>query len=229
MGYILLAGGAEFSGRMQIPDRRAIDLAGGAETRVSIIPAAAAPDNNHRRAGNNGTLWFQKLGVSDVRVLPLIDRASADEPDVVADIRRSSLIYLLGGFARQLEKSLAGSRGWKGILEAYQRGAVVAGSSAGAMVLCGHYYIPSVGKVFKGLDLLPGTCFLPHHDTFGQTWAPELKSLMPALLLIGVDEKTAILNDGRRGSWTVYGKGAATIYRTSGLEIYQNGEAFQLS
>ncbi len=213
---------------MEIPDRRAIALAGGAEARVRIVPAAAAPDNNHQRAGHNGAQWFRNLGVSDVKVLPLIDRASADAPDVLAAILRSGLIYLLGGFPRHLEESLTGSLGWKAMLEAYQRGAVIAGSSAGAMVLCDHYYRPSARKVVRGLNLLPGTCFLPHHDTFGQSWASRLTALMPAIVLIGVDEETAILNDGPRGTWTVYGKGATTIYRPSGLQIYRGGETFRL-
>ena len=54
MGYLLLAGGAEFGGRMAVPDRKALVLAGGSEAPVLIIPTAAAPDNNHRRAGENG-------------------------------------------------------------------------------------------------------------------------------------------------------------------------------
>ncbi len=46
-GYILLEGGAEFGGYMAEPDLRAIQLAGGLEAVVSIIPTAAAPDHNH--------------------------------------------------------------------------------------------------------------------------------------------------------------------------------------
>ena len=53
-GYLLLEGGAEFGGRMSEPDRRAIELAGGPGAPISIIPTAAAPDNNHQRAGRNG-------------------------------------------------------------------------------------------------------------------------------------------------------------------------------
>jgi hypothetical protein len=73
MGHILLAGGAEFSGRMAKPDRRAIELAGGSGASVSIIPAAAAPDNNHQRAGRKGVNWFNNLGAVNVTALPLID------------------------------------------------------------------------------------------------------------------------------------------------------------
>ncbi len=50
-GYILLEGGAEFGGRMAQPDLRAIELAGGIEVPVCILPTAAVPDNNHHRAG----------------------------------------------------------------------------------------------------------------------------------------------------------------------------------
>jgi cyanophycinase len=174
MGYILLAGGAEFGGRMAKPDRRAIELAGGFRARVSIIPAAAAPDNNHQHAGQNGVDWFKNRGAVNVSALPLIDRASADDPAVVDALRQSKLIYMLGGFSRHLAQSLAGSDSWQAMLAAHQSGAVIAGSSAGAMILCDHYYDPYEKNIFSGLGLIPGACILPHHDTFGKSWAPEL-------------------------------------------------------
>ena len=96
-GHILLAGGAEFGGRMAEPDLRAIELAGGVDARISIIPTAAAPDHNHERAGRNGVRWFESLGARNVSALPLIDRASADSPAIAAALQESRLIYLLGG------------------------------------------------------------------------------------------------------------------------------------
>ena len=63
MGYLLLEGGAEFGGRMREPDLRAIELAGGFDAPLRIIPAAAAPDHNHNNAGGNGVRWFRNLGV----------------------------------------------------------------------------------------------------------------------------------------------------------------------
>ena len=77
MGIILLAGGSEFKGQMAIPDRVAIEEAGGFDSLISIIPAAAAPDNNHQRAGQNGKKWFVGLGATNVTVVPLIDRKSS--------------------------------------------------------------------------------------------------------------------------------------------------------
>ena len=228
MGYILLEGGAEFGGMMAEPDRRAIALAGGPDARISIIPAAAAPDNNHRRSGQNGVRWFQHLGATDVTALTLIDRSSANNPDIAEALRKSRLIYLLGGFTHHLGQTLSGSTGWQAVLTAYETGSVIAGSSAGAMVLCEHYYHHRAGEVKKGLNLIGGACVLSHHNTFGESWAPELRRILPEAILIGIDEETGMLNDGPRNRWQVYGKGAVTLYRGNQTVCYSPGEAFSL-
>ncbi len=228
MGYILLAGGAEFGGRMAKPDRRAIELAGGFAASVSIIPAAAAPDNNHQRAGQNGVDWFKNLGAANVSALPLIDRASADDPAVVDALRQSKLIYLLGGFPRHLAQSLTGSNSWQAILAAHQSGAVIAGSSAGAMILCDHYYDPEEKNILSGLGLIPGACILPHHDTFGKSRAPQLAQRLANIILIGIDEQTGMLNDGPTGCWQVYGAGGITLYRNDRIMHLNSEKPFDL-
>ncbi len=228
MGYILLAGGAEFNGHMAAPDRRAIELAGGVGTSIRIIPAAAAPDNNHQSAGQNGVSWFKSLGGVNVGALPLIDRKSADDPAVVEALLRARLIYLLGGSPRHLAQSLAGSDSWPAILHAHRFGAVLAGSSAGAMVLCDHYYDPYEKKIFSGLGLIPGACVLPHHNSFGKSWAPELAQRLAAVVLIGIDEQTGMLNDGPNGLWRAYGAGGVTLYRNDRQTQIASGRHFDL-
>jgi cyanophycinase len=227
-GYILLEGGAEFGGRMAEPDRRAMTLAGGLSARISVIPAAAAPDNNHQRAGRNAERWFGSLGAKQVEVLPLIDRASADRPAIADALRDSRLIYLLGGFTHYLGQTLSDSASWQAVQSAYRAGAVVGGSSAGAMVLCQHYYDPDAGRVVEGLNLVPSACVLPHHNAFGQGWASRLATLLPADVLIGIDEHTGMLDDGAEGRWNVYGQGAVTLYREGRATVYRPGESFSL-
>ena len=228
MGYILLAGGAEFSGDMAKADLRAIELAGGFGAKVSVIPAAAAPDNNHQRAGQNGVDWFKKLGAVNVSALPLIDRTSADEPAVVDRLRQDKLIYLLGGFPRHLAQSLAGSDGWQAMLTAHQSGAVIAGSSAGAMILCDHYYDPYEKNIFSGLGMIPDACILPHHDTFGKSWVPKLARRLAGVTLIGIDEQTGMLNDGPAGCWQVYGAGGVTLYQKDRKTYFDSGGSFEI-
>jgi len=210
-GALLLAGGAEFGGRMAEPDLRAIELAGGFDAPICIIPAAAAPDHHHDRAGANGLRWFRGLGASDVAVAEVIDRASAADPAIVASLNRARLIYLLGGFPHHLDETLADSPAWKAALRAHADGAVIAGSSAGAMVLCEHYYDPYEKELFSGLNLIPRSCVLPHHNNFGRGWAASLSERLPDSILIGIDEQTAMISDG--STWRVYGVGAVTIYR----------------
>ena len=226
MGYLLLEGGAEFGGRMRDPDRKAIDLAGGIGAPIRIIPTAAAPDNNHQRAGNNGIRWFQSLGAKDVGSLPLIDKASANDDGIAKSLRQAKLIYLLGGFTGYLGETLKGSTAWQAALEAYASGAVIAGSSAGAMVICEFYYDPSRGQVIEGLNLIPNALVLPHHNTFGKSWASRLLELTQ-VTLVGIDEKTGMIDD-TPGSWTVYGAGSVTLYRNKEVEIYEAGKSFSV-
>jgi len=225
MGYLLVAGGAEFGGRMSEPDLRAIELAGGLDAPICIIPTAAAPDHNHKRAGNNGVRWFRSLGTRNVFAADVIDSLSADDSSLAASIRASRLIYLLGGFPRHLGETLANSVCWRAALDAYEQGAVIAGSSAGAMVLCGYYYDPNEKKLLRGLNLIPNACVLPHHNNFGKSWAKQLIQLLPDITLIGIDEQTGMIND-INGQWQIYGAGVVTLYRGGQAQGYERGEPF---
>jgi cyanophycinase len=226
MGYLLLEGGAEFGGRMRDPDLKAIELAGGSDALIRIIPTAAAPDNNHQRAGNNGIRWFQSLGAKNVLSLPIIDKVSANDENLAKSLRDAELIYMLGGFTGYLGETLKESAAWDAVLESYHDGAVVAGSSAGAMVMCEFYYDPSQGKVVDGLNLVPNAIVLPHHNTFGKSWASGLLEITQVTLL-GIDEGTGMIDDGLQ-TWTVYGGGSVTLYRNQQVESFEAGKAFSV-
>src|SRR5207248_7994551 len=93
----------------------------------------------------------------------------------------------------------------------YEAGAVIGGSSAGAMVMCQYYFDPSTGQVVEGLEFVPNACVLPHHNTFGKGWVSRLSKLLPDVVLLGIDERTGMLDDGDEGrkiGWRVYGQGA---------------------
>lgn len=224
MGYLLLEGGAEFGGGMREPDLKAIELAGGFDAPVRIIPTAAAPDNNNERAGNNGVRWFQRLGAKDVVSLPLIDQVSANDGNIVRSLREAKLIYMLGGFTGFLAETLKGSAAWQAVLDAYRVGAVIAGSSAGAMVMCEYYYDHRQARVVPGLNLVPDTIVLPHYNTFGKSWASRLLEISQ-MALLGIDEETGVIDNGAR-TWTVYGAGNITLYRNGVMESFPSGSSF---
>jgi cyanophycinase len=223
MGFILLEGGNEFKGAMALADSRALDLAGGREAPIAIIAAAAAPDNNHERASANGVRWFRSLGATRVGSVPVIDRRSADDAQAAAALASARLIFMLGGFPRHLAQTLRGSSAWRAVQRAEQAGAVVAGSSAGAMVLCEFFYDPFSQTLAPGLNRLPGTVVVPHHDTFGRGWVPVLSERIADAALIGIDEETGLLNDAPGGGWTVLGKGAITVYTRKGRSVHPAG------
>ena len=226
MGYLLLEGGAEFGGAMAEPDLQAIRRAGGLDAPTAVLPTAAAPDRNHNRAGRNSLKWFRSLGASRAEVVPVIDRTSANDPLLVNRLRAARLVYMLGGFPGYLADTLRGSQAWAAVRDAYVSGAVVGGSSAGAMVICEHFYDPEADQVRPGLNLLANACVMPHHNGFGRNWASKLIPALPGTTLIGIDERTGILDDV--GRWTVYGAGTVTIYRGSHTQTYGRGEAFSL-
>lgn len=227
-GYILLAGGAEFGGQMAVADRRALELAGGLNAPVAIVPTAAAPDNNHRRAAANGVRWFERLGATNVTILNIIDDVSANQRGLTDTLARMKLVYLLGGFTHHLAQTLVGSRSATSLKQAYEAGAVIAGSSAGAMALCRHYTNPSDGQVYAGLGMVDGLV-LPHHNTFGRKWAKPLARSHPTITLIGIDERTGMINDGPDGQWRVYGEGDVTLYHAGTPTVYASNTPFTLN
>ena len=95
--------------------------------------------------------------------------------------------------------------------------------------MCQYYFDPGKRRVVDGLALLLNTCVLPHHNTFGKGWAQQLASLLPGVVLIGIDERTGMLDDGEEGrkvGWQVYGQGSVSIYRNGLPTLFKTGEHF---
>jgi cyanophycinase len=225
LGYLVLEGGAEFGGGMAEVDLRAITLAGGADASICILPTAAAPDHNHKRAGGNGVRWFKSLGARDVSAVDVIDEKSANDKRLAASILNAKLIYLLGGFPRHLGETLGDSLCWQAAQQAYENGAVIAGSSAGAMVLCEHYFDPMDKQLLKGLNMIPNACVLPHHNKYGKAWEMQVREVLPDAVLLGIDERTGMINDAD-GQWTVYGAGGVTVYSAGQATVQKRRETF---
>jgi cyanophycinase-like exopeptidase len=105
---------------------------------------------------------------------------------------------------------------------------VVAGSSAGAMVLGDRYFDPRAGGIFPGLGLLAGVCVLPHHNRWGAQWAKRLRARLPETLLLGIDEETGLINEGPGDRWRVYGGGGVTCYDPRRVRMARAGETLFL-
>ena len=184
--------------------------------RVVIVPTAAGrglPD----RAAANGVEAFRRraavLGVpASVDVARVVDSSSAADPRYTEMIRGADLIHVPGGDPDLIPSVLNGSSALEAMRDAWLRGAVLAGASAGAMALAEWTWTPQGG--LRGLGFVHGLAVVPHYDEIRRTtWQPAIDRLAPGGIgYLGLDERTGILaqpdGDGG-GEWLVAGPGAA--------------------
>jgi cyanophycinase-like exopeptidase len=55
-----------------------------------------------------------------------------------------------------------------------------------------------------------------------------LVRLLPGDVIVGIDEETAMIDDGSGDKWRVYGRGAVSLYRGGTISIYHSGEPLSL-
>ncbi len=215
-GPLALVGGAEWREGCTF-DRDLLAESGADE--VLVLPTAAAYEHPER-AVEWAQEWFAGLGAK-ARGLMVLARPDAEEEANVAAIRDARFIYLSGGSPLHLRSVLKDSAAWDALCHAWQGGAVLAGSSAGAMALCDPMVDPRGGAFTLGLGLLAQVAIIPHHDT----WSPE-KAKRTIILaakgvpVVAIDERTALIRD-RDGAWKVDGVGSVVVFvdgHEAGLE-----------
>jgi cyanophycinase len=219
-GILALVGSGEFTPAMDEVDRVLLTATGRDKPRVAIVPTASWPDGEtvFMRWAAMGEAHFTALGATPVPVL-IRDRAGAEDSEAVAEIARADLVYLSGGKPGYLMAMLRDSAAGAALRVAHARGSVIAGCSAGAMVLGGHQVRLGGGRFLQspigwedGLGLVPGIVVMPHYDAIPETLVAPLVLAAPAgVLVVGIDEDTAVV--GRDGSWQVHGRGRVTVWR----------------
>jgi cyanophycinase len=111
-----------------------------------------------------------------------------------------------------LRSVLKDSPVWDALVAAWEGGATLAGTSAGAMVLCDPMVDPRGGALTLGLGLLTQMAVIPHHDTWSEEKAHRTLKIAPSgLPLVGIDERSALLR-AADGSWSAAGAGSVTVY-----------------
>jgi cyanophycinase len=186
---------------------------------VLVLPTAAAYENP-AKAVNTATSWFARFG-GKVNGLMVLGRTDAEDPSNAAVVRAASFIYLSGGSPMHLVSVLKGSATWEALLEAWRNGAVVAGSSAGAMVLTDPMVDPRGGALTVGLGMISDLAVIPH---FGHENAEKVhRSIVlaaPGVPVVGVPERTALVLEPD-GSWRQTGQGEVQVFvdgKAAGIE-----------
>ena len=207
-GTLALIGGAEWREGCRKFDSALLEAARTDE--VLVLPTAAAFEKPGR-AVETARSYFEDLGAK-VSGLMVLGRSEAEDESNAAVVRSARFVYIGGGSPMHLRSVLKDSKLWHALVDAWNEGATVAASSAGAMVLCDPMVDPRGGAYTVGLGLLANMPIFPHHDTAPAHLKERSTELRPdGAVLVGIDEQTALLRDPD-GSWRVAGQGSVSLY-----------------
>ena len=229
-GLITLVGSGEYLPVMDDIDCYLLESLNlnGRKPRVVCLPTAAGRegDASVNRWSSMGIQHFQKLG-AEVSALRIIDRTSADDEQWESALENADLVYFSGGDPGHLYQTMNGSRAWRAAQRAWERGAIYAGCSAGAMILGKRMPSFRFAGTQEGFGLVPATFIVPHFDAIPGIWKPLVFALQKQLKkgerMIGVDENTALI--GRLGGeWTVMGESKVHVFTHDGSLIVTSGQ-----
>jgi cyanophycinase len=215
-GALVLAGGGQLGAEIL---QRFMELAGGANARIVVIPGASDQDSFPTDWG--GFEPLRSVGATNITVLHTRDRAEADSEEFVKPLLQATAVWIPGGRQWRLADAYLDTRTHRELLAVLERGGVIGGTSAGASV------IPSY--MVRGAREGNHVVIAPGHETgFGflrnvavdqhltarrrERDLLEVIRAYPDLLGIGLDEGTAIVVRGDRAD--IVGRGKAAFYNT---------------
>ncbi len=212
-GALVIVGGA-----MRDPAivQRFLDLAGGADAPIVVIPTAGGGEEYDQFW--TGLRPFKAQGATNLTVLHTTDRAEADTDAFVAPIRAARGVWFGGGRQWRLADSYLGTKVHEEVWELLGRGGVIGGSSAGATIQ-GSYLARGdtrtntvmMGDHVDGLALLKDVAIDQHLLQRNRQFdLIEIIEAHPNLLGIGIDENTAIVVTG--DDFEVIGQSYVAIY-----------------
>ncbi|NOX69672.1 MAG: cyanophycinase [Gammaproteobacteria bacterium] len=196
-GYIIPIGGAEE--KLHNPEilDRFVEICGGKEARISIIPTASELEDT----GRNYEKLFRKLGIKHARVLQMITREDCHAQEFLDYIENSDGVFMTGGNQLRLSTTLGGTPIAQKIRRRNAAGMHVAGTSAGAAFMPEHMIAggdegstPSPGMVTMAPGLgLTNNFIIDQHFRQRDRLGRLLTALAynPFAIGIGLDEDTA--------------------------------------
>jgi cyanophycinase len=207
-GMLALVGGGEFRDGCTF-DRTLLDAVDG-DVEVLVLPTAAAFEHPERLVAEAVT-WFGDLGAT-ARGLDVLTRRDALDEANAAQVAAARFVYLAGGSPMHIRSVLKDTPTWDALVQAWQGGAVLAGSSAGAMVLTDPMVDPRGGAFTVGIGVVAPLAVVPHADAWSEDKLHRTQVLAPkATPVVGIPERTALLR-GVDGRWRAEGVGEVRVW-----------------
>jgi cyanophycinase len=213
----MLIGGAEDKVRDKVVLGRFAEAAGSGDGHVVVISTASSLGE---LATERYRALFAGLGIARVSGLRPEERSQADDPESARALSDATGVFLTGGNQLRLSSVVAGTRLADAVHLAHDRGAVVAGTSAGASAMAAHMMAfgrsgesprNRMAQLAAGLGLLTGVVIDQHFSErgrFGRLLAVVAHS--PSLVGIGLDEDTCAIVHADR-TLEVIGRGAVIV------------------
>ncbi len=215
-GYVIPIGGAEEKlHKPEILDRF-VDVCGGMDSRISIIPTASELEDT----GRNYEKLFRRLGVKHARVLPFETREDCQTSEYLDYIDKSDGVFMTGGNQLRLSTTIGGTEVATRIRRRNAAGMHVAGTSAGAAFMPEHMIAggsegstptPDMVTMAPGLGLTNKFIIDQHfreRDRLGRLLTALAYN--PFAVGIGLDEDTAaFIRPG--DDFEVVGSGGITV------------------
>jgi cyanophycinase len=218
--YLALVGSGEYLPPIEPLDRELIRRL-GQPARVVCLPTAAGTEGDERIRYwmQLGVEHFTRLG-AQVEAVPVTDRTSADDPSLADRIARANFVYLSGGKPDYLYKTLDGSKAWAAIQSVLEQGGLLAGCSAGAMIMGDKIY--AFPGTRPGFNFLPGTLIIPHFEEFPTAMLHTARLTTDGkLTILGVEGNTALVRKG--DTYEVLGAGGVTVWNREKKVRYTEG------
>jgi cyanophycinase len=208
-------------GNMQDPAivKRFIELAGGPEAPIVIIPTAGEGDEYDQYW--SGLQQWRANGAKHVTLIHTRDRAVADSETFVAPIRAARGVFFGGGRQWRLADAYLNTRTHRELEALLKRGGVIGGSSAGATIL-GSFLVRGdtkgnelmIGDHTAGFGFMKSTAIDQHLLRRNRQFdLLEVIDKHPHLFGVGLDENTAIVVEGDR--FDVIGQSYVVVYSTT--------------
>jgi cyanophycinase len=222
-GWIVPVGGAEEKVRGRSILKRFVEIAGGDEARIAVVPTASRLEDT----GDRYEAVFRKLGVNEVRSLPFLERQDASKSDWLSWLEAATGVFFTGGNQLRISTILGGTPVAKTVRLLSARGVIVGGTSAGAAILSEHMIAggkagatPKVGlaTLAPGFGLTNRVIIDQHfrqRDRIGRLLTALAYN--PFAVGLGLDEDTAAFIDPA-DVLHVVGTGAITVVDASSLE-----------
>jgi len=227
-GYLIPIGGAVRKRRHPVILRRFVELCGGPDGRIAVVPTAS----REPRVGDHYADAFADLGAGDARVLDFKQRADTERGEWLEYLEGADGVFFTGGKQLRLSRLLGGTPVSRLLRQRFDDGLHIAGSSAGASFLSEHMIAfgdegatPRTHMVAltPGLGLSAALIIDQHfrqRDRLGRLLMAI--NYNPSSIGLGLDENTAAFV-APDDTLEIVGSGSATIIDASGLEYSSMG------